>query len=115
MAKLANRREVARSEPTDVLPARADRPWYLLPNNDVVGALRLNVVGREHDGTIPASAVDATLAWLSTALRELVHPGTGRPVIRDIVRGHDVFPSPSHPDHFAHIHLACDMTTLVHT
>jgi predicted AlkP superfamily phosphohydrolase/phosphomutase len=114
-AGLANRRDVARTEPTDVLPARADRPWYAVPNNDVGGALRLNVLGREHAGTVPTSEVDATLDWLSTALRELVHPATGRPVVRDIVRGSEAFPAPSHPDHFADLYLDWDMTALVDT
>ena len=114
-ARVANRRAVARSEPTDVLPSRATRPWYAVPNNDVVGALRLNVVGREHAGTIPASDVDATLEWLSIALRELVHPATGRPVVSDIVRGRDAFPAPSHPDHFADLYVGWDMATLVDT
>jgi hypothetical protein len=59
--------------------------------------------------------VDETLDWLGTALRELVHPATGRPVVRDILLGSEAFPAPRHPENFADLYFSWDMTALVDT
>jgi predicted AlkP superfamily phosphohydrolase/phosphomutase len=107
-ARVVARRPTAHVDTPNDVPDRSARPWFAFPNNDVVGAVRLNVVGREAHGVIDPSDVDAAVDYLKTALAELVDPATGRPVVREVVRGRDAFTEPRHPDHFADIYIEWD-------
>ena len=64
------------SEP-GTLPPLAERRWFLSPNNTVVGAVRLNLAGREPAGRISPADRPAVLRWLSQRLVELVNVDTG--------------------------------------
>src|SRR3954468_22845296 len=75
----------------DAIPAREARRWFLTPNNTVVGALRLNLAGREPAGRIQPGDRRAVLDWLSKRLGELVNLDTGGPVVRRCVVTDDVY------------------------
>jgi predicted AlkP superfamily phosphohydrolase/phosphomutase len=63
------------------------RSFYKMPNNELYGGIRLNVVGREPRGRVRRGAeFDALADELRSALLELVDPDTGRPLVRDVVR-----------------------------
>ena len=69
-----------------VLPLNIDprtRRCFAVPNNDVFGAVRLNIAGREPQGTVPADQVDAACEAITQELLALVNDETGtRPVVR---------------------------------
>lgn len=74
-------------------PDVARRRFFAIPNNDVYGAIRVNLAGREPEGRVqPGPEVDALFADLRRDLLEVVNPRTGRPVVRDVVRTRDLFP-----------------------
>jgi predicted AlkP superfamily phosphohydrolase/phosphomutase len=80
---------------------RSDRRWFEVPNNTVVGAVRLNVVGREPEGRLPAHEVDRWCTALRESLLEVVNVATGEPVVDDVVRFDDVYrarPGHAFPD-----------------
>jgi predicted AlkP superfamily phosphohydrolase/phosphomutase len=81
----------AGSPGVDPLPPRHERRWFLTPNNTVVGALRLNIAGREPAGRLQPEDRRAALRWLSQRLGELVNLDTGGPVVRRCVVTDDVF------------------------
>jgi predicted AlkP superfamily phosphohydrolase/phosphomutase len=57
-------------------------------------ALHLNLVGREPQGIVPASAVDATCARIEDTLRAIRDPWTGRPVVEAIHRREAIYAGP---------------------
>ncbi len=73
------------------LPERSTRRWFQVPNNTVVGAVRLNLAGREPLGRIRPADRRAVLGWLADRLRELVNLEAGRRVVRECVISDDVF------------------------
>jgi predicted AlkP superfamily phosphohydrolase/phosphomutase len=75
----------------DEVPPRDARRWFLTPNNTVVGAVRLNLAGREPAGRIQPGDRREVLEWLSKRLRELVNVDTGGAVVRRCVVTDDVY------------------------
>jgi predicted AlkP superfamily phosphohydrolase/phosphomutase len=73
------------------LPPRERRRWFQVPNNTVVGAVRLNLAGREPLGRIGPADRRAVLQWLSDRLSELVNVATGGAVVRRCLVSDDVF------------------------
>src|SRR4051812_30685801 len=88
----------------DPLPPRESRRWFLTPNNTVVGAVRLNLAGREPGGRIQPDDRRAVLDWLSKRLGELVNLDTGGPVVRRCVVADDVYRR-SHGDSFGDLYV----------
>lgn len=84
---------------------RARRNAFMVPHNDISGAIRLNVVGREANGRLrPGPEVDDYIASLRTELLALRNLDTGEPVIDEIVRVSDACKGPALdqlPDLFA--------------
>lgn len=70
------------------------RRAFPVPNNDAVGAIRVNVVGRDKHGIVPAAEYGRVLDDLVAAFEELTDPASGRTVVKDIVRCHEVFHGP---------------------
>ena len=81
----------AGSPPPDALPPLPERRWFLTPNNTVVGAVRLNLAGREPAGRVRPEDRRDVLRWLSRRLGELVNLDTGGPVVRRCVVADDVY------------------------
>jgi len=76
-----------------LMPLLSDRKVFAVPNNDIFGAIQLNVVGREPRGRVrPGAESDALFQQLRRDLLELVNVETGTPVIRDLVRTADLYP-----------------------
>jgi predicted AlkP superfamily phosphohydrolase/phosphomutase len=84
-------RERVRGADPGVVPPLPERRWFSTPNNTVVGAVRLNLAGREPCGRIHPSDRRDVLRWLSCRLMELVNVDTGGRVVRGCVVADDVY------------------------
>ena len=77
-----------------------------MPNNDLNGAIRLSVKGREPGGLVqPGAEYDKLLDWLTQRLGELVNPATGKPAIQKVSRIHEIYDGP-------HLDALPDLTAL---
>src|SRR5882757_5819958 len=71
---------------------RGNRSWekcraFAVPHNDAVGAIRINLKGRDYNGLVePGAEYDRICDDLCAALAELTDPVSGRPVVRYISR-----------------------------
>jgi predicted AlkP superfamily phosphohydrolase/phosphomutase len=71
------------------------RRFYKVPNNELYGGIRLNVVGREPRGRVRRGGEFDTLAEeIRVEFRALVDPDSGRPLVRDVVRTDRVYDGP---------------------
>jgi predicted AlkP superfamily phosphohydrolase/phosphomutase len=69
------------------------RRFFAVPNNDVYGSIRVNLIGREPSGRIrPGEELDGLFLELRRELLALVNVDTGRPVVRDVFRLADRYP-----------------------
>jgi Glycosyl transferase family 2 len=89
LAPLLRRR--ARDGDPEPVPPPQHRRWFSSPNNTVVGAVRLNVAGREPCGRVHPADRRAVLRWLSQRLMELVNVDTGGRVVRRCVVADDAY------------------------
>lgn len=81
----------------DTIPSHVDgtRRYFAVPNNDVFGGVRINLVGREPHGRVhPGPEADALCAALSDDLRALVNVDTGEPVVRAVLRTSELYRGP---------------------
>ena len=81
----------------------ARRRFFAVPNNDVYGGLRLNLVGREPRGLVREAEADAVHAELERELRAVIDLDTGAPAVARIVRASEHYqrsPSDNLPDLF---------------
>ena len=70
-------------------------PAFQVPGGGDVGFIRLNIVGREREGCLPASKGQADYVdFLCRHLRALRVKETNEPLIRDIVMACEAFPGP---------------------
>jgi predicted AlkP superfamily phosphohydrolase/phosphomutase len=70
----------------------ARRRFFSIPNNEVYGAIRVNMVGREPRGLVHrGTEYDALFADLRRKLLTLVNCDTGQPVVHDVFRVADVY------------------------
>jgi predicted AlkP superfamily phosphohydrolase/phosphomutase len=76
---------------------RLQRRCFAVPHNDMTGAVRVNLVGREPEGRVRPEDLDALFASLREDLLALRNLETGKPVVDDVVRT---------ADHNAGAHLA---------
>src|SRR5262249_38613580 len=65
---------------------RAEQRFFLSPNNNVYGGVRLNIQGREPRGRVRSDHVDVVIAALERDLMALINTKTGKPVINGIER-----------------------------
>ena len=71
------------------------RRAFAVPNNEVVGAIRLAVAGRDAGGTIaPGEEYRRVCREIAGALSELTEPASGRPVVAKVTFMHEVFHGP---------------------
>lgn len=69
---------------------RARRTFYTVPHNDIAGAIRVNLVGREPHGTVRPEEIPAIHERLRSELKALRNLDTGGPVVRDVVRTSEI-------------------------
>ena len=75
---------------------RPGRVVSQLEHNEISGAVRLNLQGREPAGTVaPGADCEAIIAALTRELLQLVNPATGGPAVREVLRSDRLF----HGDH----------------
>lgn len=78
---------IRRGTPAPMRLAVAHRRCFAIPNNDVVGAIRVNLIGREPSGRVaPGADSEALFAELRRELLALVNVDSGEPVVRDVFR-----------------------------
>lgn len=70
----------------------AKQRFFSVPNQDIVGAIRLNVVDREPHGLVqPGSEFDEVCGMLERRLREWVNVDTGEPIVERVVLRRDLY------------------------
>jgi predicted AlkP superfamily phosphohydrolase/phosphomutase len=57
---------------------------FAIPNNDTVGAIRINLEGRDKPGLVPAAQYDLFCKEITEALHELEDPATDRPIVKRV-------------------------------
>lgn len=68
---------------------------FAVPNNDSVGAIRVNVRGRDRFGVVePGAEYEQVCRDIRDALQELVDPETGRKVVSRVTLTHEEFSGP---------------------
>jgi predicted AlkP superfamily phosphohydrolase/phosphomutase len=71
---------------------RAKRMFYSIPHNDLSGAIRFNVIGREPNGRVKrGDEYDALCVALRRDLMELRNPQNGKPVVSDVLKTSDLY------------------------
>ncbi len=74
---------------------RALSRFFLLPNNEVAGALRVNLKGREPNGCIhPGQEYEALCEGLVNEFRQIICPETRQPLIQDVIRPQNLYEGP---------------------
>lgn len=68
---------------------RERRRCFAVPHNDIAGAVRVNLVGREPNGRVQPDELDELFQHLRADLLEVRNLDTGRPVVEDVVRTAD--------------------------
>jgi predicted AlkP superfamily phosphohydrolase/phosphomutase len=71
--------------PPKFLGGHANRRFFEVYANNASGGIRLNIRGRESNGTVEPGETDQLLRFLTTELRKVVNADTGEPLIADIV------------------------------
>jgi predicted AlkP superfamily phosphohydrolase/phosphomutase len=69
----------------------ASRRFVRVPNNELYGGVRLNVAGREPRGRVKPEELERVTAWLERELLALREPGTGRPIVRRVLRAAELY------------------------
>jgi predicted AlkP superfamily phosphohydrolase/phosphomutase len=76
-------------------PLEGERRFFKVPNNELYGAIRINVKGREPRGRVtPGPELDAVIAQLREDLLAVENTDTGAPLIRDVWRTDDWYDGP---------------------
>lgn len=81
-----------RVDESSLVADRARRKFYAIPHNDLSGAIRFNIAGREPSGQLrPGAECESICAQLRRELLELVNPDTGKPVVDKVLKTSEVF------------------------
>lgn len=79
--------------------SRRRRRYFALPHNDISGAVRINLVGREADGLVePGAEYDALCQQLTADLKEITNLDTGKALVDQVIRVDDVCDGPYRRD-----------------
>jgi predicted AlkP superfamily phosphohydrolase/phosphomutase len=71
------------------------RRAFAVPNNEVVGAIRISVRGRDREGLVqPGGEYEQLRDAIREALLELTDPVSGRPVVREVNYLHERYHGP---------------------
>jgi predicted AlkP superfamily phosphohydrolase/phosphomutase len=73
---------------------RSQQRFFAVTNNDVFGAVRINLQGREPDGIVTADEYPPLIQWLEQQLLSLRCALTGRQVALEVVRSADFYDGP---------------------
>ena len=96
---IARRRKTSRRHP------QIDRLAYQVEHNEISGAIRINLVGREPGGTVlPGAEYEKLCKLLTNELVALRDPRTGDPLVESVVSASEMYPGENQyrlPDLFA--------------
>jgi predicted AlkP superfamily phosphohydrolase/phosphomutase len=67
---------------------------FAVPNNDSVGAIRVSVKGRDHNGVVDPDDYMNVCREIKSAIEELTDAETGRSVVRKVTLTHEEFEGP---------------------
>jgi len=67
---------------------------FAIPNNDSVGAIRVSVKGRDHDGVVEPGDYEGVCRDIANALYELRDKEGGRPLVKQVTLTHETFHGP---------------------
>lgn len=70
---------------------RRARKCFAVPHNENAGAIRINLVGRELDGKVNPSDLDAYVDALTKDLKDIVNLETGDSLVKEIIRVSDLY------------------------
>ncbi len=71
---------------------RSQRKFFTIPHNDISGAIRINLKGREQNGKVqPGTEYDECCEALTKDLLDLVNLNTGKPLVKKVLRTVDLF------------------------
>lgn len=73
---------------------RARYPAFAMPHNDISGAVRINLRGREPEGKVNPEDFDRVCAEIAQVFMELRNSDSGKPVVEQVVRLRDVTTGP---------------------
>ncbi len=76
------------------LSGRESRKFFEVYANNSAGGVRVNLKGREAQGTVEPADYDEVLEQLAAGLRELINVESGEPLVEEIVRTHDCYAGP---------------------
>jgi predicted AlkP superfamily phosphohydrolase/phosphomutase len=68
---------------------REQRSFFTVPHNDIAGAVRVNLVGREPGGRVRPEDVEGVFSKLRRDLLEVRNLATGQTIVEDVVRVSD--------------------------
>lgn len=94
MARAVRRRLRRRPAPVDDDPATVDsatRRWYQAPNNFRVGAVQVNLVGREPNGRVHPDDYDDVCRYLARELSQVVNVESGEPIVDAVWRSDELY------------------------
>jgi predicted AlkP superfamily phosphohydrolase/phosphomutase len=95
------RRTSRKMEQRLLLRSRSNRHAFAVLHNDISGAVRINVVGREPHGRVrPGPEFETFCEQLTRDLLDVENLDTGEPLIADVVRTEDLYPG-DHAGDFA--------------
>lgn len=81
------------SVPKNVTVAPQEAVARQIQHNEISGAIRLNIVGREPGGLLrPGKELTEWYQWIESALLELVDPNTGKSVVEEVIRSDVLYP-----------------------
>jgi predicted AlkP superfamily phosphohydrolase/phosphomutase len=79
-----------------VQPGKAHRKYFEVIVNDASGGVRLNVQGREPQGTVaPGAEYDEICSWLRDELLSIINPATGNPLVERVLKAREVHAGPN--------------------
>jgi predicted AlkP superfamily phosphohydrolase/phosphomutase len=93
LASFRRRRVTSRdSGDREAARARASRAFYAVDHNEMSGAIRVNVVGRERFGVVRRGReLEEICSRLTGELRALTRPDDARPLVDRVIRCSDVY------------------------
>ena len=94
---------------------RSQRKCFAIFHNDISGAVRVNLVGREPNGKInPGAEYDRFCTELTADLMDIVNGETGKPLVEEVVRTADLFEG-DYLDHLPDLMVMWRHDSPVHT
>lgn len=89
---LDRRRRTARG----AVSVDGSRRFFKVPNNELYGGIRINIVGREPRGRVRSGTeYDTLVRTLRDDLLALTDPASGRPLVRDVLLTSDLYDGPA--------------------